>query len=671
MTFVIQGQITLDAKGVVTGVKVSKGQLDALGKAGKKASDELGGIGNRLPGVGAKGNAAAGQVGNLAAQFNDIGVMLAAGQNPLQLAIQQGTQITQVIGPMGAAGAAKALGGALRSMVSPVSLLTLGTIAGGAALFQWGMNALKAEEDGGALEDRLDALREKQAGLNYELRAMQLGVSEEELTLRDAITAAEESLDEALQKQIVSRGQSNRASDAAVERAREGLALARAELTEHEQINVARETAARGAAELADQERLLGAQMQNTHAEMVGTERLVQLMNAGVKATTFEAAYLAGIDLSSPIASAEDYATLLEIGLSEAQLAAAGLANTDFSSVISTAANEAARLADNLFLASRVGLRENMSDEDLAMSQSLEPAQTTNAVANYNRLTAPRIGRVGGGGGGARAQGRSDAAREAEREREAVEDLLASLQQELEVSREHDPVLQEMIGHREDLKAATDEERAAVENLIRTRIQEEAALERQREGWDFWGDAALTALNDVDGALEMVLKSLQQAALLGTGPLGGLFGGTNSSGAGGLLGMVIGAITGKADGGEIYGQGGPRDDKQLIAASPGEFIVNAKATSRNRALLDRINSGGVPAFANGGMIAQQRGATGSGTAPPAGGRMDITVNVNGAMGDKDIEARARAGTAAAIAEYSDTVLPMRVREISSSPEWIG
>jgi chromosome segregation ATPase len=41
-------------------------------------------------------NGAAGSVGNLTSQFNDIGVMLAAGQNPLQLAIQQGTQIGQV-----------------------------------------------------------------------------------------------------------------------------------------------------------------------------------------------------------------------------------------------------------------------------------------------------------------------------------------------------------------------------------------------------------------------------------------------------------------------------------------------------------------------------------------------------------------------------------------------
>ncbi|WP_329605643.1 phage tail length tape measure family protein [Rhizobium alarense] len=39
--------------------------------------------------------------GNLAAQFNDIGVQLAGGQSPFLIALQQGSQIGQVLGPMG------------------------------------------------------------------------------------------------------------------------------------------------------------------------------------------------------------------------------------------------------------------------------------------------------------------------------------------------------------------------------------------------------------------------------------------------------------------------------------------------------------------------------------------------------------------------------------------
>lgn len=102
--------------------------------------------------------AAAGNMGNLVAQFNDIGVMMASGQNPLTLALQQGTQISQVIGPMGAAGAVKALGGAFLGMLNPISLVTIGVIAGGAALVQWASSALGAKTEARTFDDILDDL---------------------------------------------------------------------------------------------------------------------------------------------------------------------------------------------------------------------------------------------------------------------------------------------------------------------------------------------------------------------------------------------------------------------------------------------------------------------------------------------------------------------------------
>ncbi|TMV10370.1 hypothetical protein FGK63_01735 [Ruegeria sediminis] len=98
---------------------------------------------------------AAGSVGNLTAQFNDIGIMMAAGQNPLQLAIQQGTQITQVIGPMGASGAVRALGQAFVGLLSPVNLVTIGSIAAGAAMVQW---LSSSSEDAKTLKEQIDDL---------------------------------------------------------------------------------------------------------------------------------------------------------------------------------------------------------------------------------------------------------------------------------------------------------------------------------------------------------------------------------------------------------------------------------------------------------------------------------------------------------------------------------
>lgn len=64
-------------------------------------------------------------VGNLAAQFQDIGVTAAMGMNPLMVALQQGTQISAVLGPLGMAGAVKSLGAALQAVLSPMALMTI------------------------------------------------------------------------------------------------------------------------------------------------------------------------------------------------------------------------------------------------------------------------------------------------------------------------------------------------------------------------------------------------------------------------------------------------------------------------------------------------------------------------------------------------------------------
>lgn len=94
-------------------------------------------------------------ISNLSAQINDIGVMLAAGQSPFMLAVQQGTQINQVFREMGGGvGAVKAMGAALVSMINPMSLATIGIIGFGAAGVQWLLNlGEKAEDLNDILED--------------------------------------------------------------------------------------------------------------------------------------------------------------------------------------------------------------------------------------------------------------------------------------------------------------------------------------------------------------------------------------------------------------------------------------------------------------------------------------------------------------------------------------
>lgn len=91
---------------------------------------------------------------NIAAQFQDIGVTAAMGMSPLQIALQQGTQLQAVLGPMGAAGAVKALGSAFMSLINPVSLVTLGLVAGTAALIQYFMTG---EKESKSLDTALEA----------------------------------------------------------------------------------------------------------------------------------------------------------------------------------------------------------------------------------------------------------------------------------------------------------------------------------------------------------------------------------------------------------------------------------------------------------------------------------------------------------------------------------
>ena len=136
---------------LATGARTAAGNLRALAAAERQAAAEAVVMSRNQ-------TLAAGSVGNLAAQFNDIGVMLAAGQNPLQLALQQGTQITQVFGNMGAGAAVRALGQAMLSILSPLNLITIGSIAAGAALFQW---LTVAGDDAGTLEDAVENLSDQ------------------------------------------------------------------------------------------------------------------------------------------------------------------------------------------------------------------------------------------------------------------------------------------------------------------------------------------------------------------------------------------------------------------------------------------------------------------------------------------------------------------------------
>lgn len=105
---------------------------------------------------------------NVTAQFNDIGMMMASGQSPLILAMQQGTQLSQVLNQMaGSGGVLAALKAGFMQMINPISLITIGAIAAGAALFQF------ASKNLGAFRDFSDVLKDTKESMQEAASAAQ------------------------------------------------------------------------------------------------------------------------------------------------------------------------------------------------------------------------------------------------------------------------------------------------------------------------------------------------------------------------------------------------------------------------------------------------------------------------------------------------------------------
>ena len=105
--------------------------------------------------------------------------------------------------------------------------------------------------------------------------------------------------------------------------------------------------------------------------------------------------------------------------------------------------------------------------------------------------------------------------------------------------------------------------------------------------------------NPMRKAIQDVIRAILHPPTDEMGNAGG--GGSSTAGTVGTILRTIGSIFGFEDGGLFEGDGGPRDDANLIRISNKEFIVNAASTARHLPLLEAINSNRLPAFADGGL----------------------------------------------------------------------
>lgn len=228
--------------------------------------------------------------------------------------------------------------------------------------------------------------------------------------------------------------------------------------------------------------------------------------------------------------------------------------------------------------------------DDAAFDQRFQghlPGKTSRLQPPKPKRKPVRLGEVLGGLGGS---GSGTSALDAENakletKRQALLDLIKRLQEERDVMRETDPVMREMIRLRELLAAATPAQAEEIRKLIEETTREQKAMEAAQDAMETFGRMgvnALSALADGSRSLEDTLKQLLlqladlalQAALLGQGPLAGLFG----ISGGGLIGALGGLFSGFfATGGLIpsgtFGIVGERGPEPVIGTSRGAMVL--------------------------------------------------------------------------------------------------
>lgn len=509
-------------------------------------------------------NATAFATGNVAAQLNDIGVMMASGQSPLILAIQQGTQLNQIFTGMSGGQVLGMLKTAFLSLINPISLVTIGTIAAGAALFQY-VTSLNTDgrQSTEVIKEQNDLIRRVAESWGDAVPGVKAYV--------DQLDRAA-NMDDLRQATDILVGQEYAPILAQLGDFRANLAAARIDI------------------------QAMGGSAAEIDALQASFDDLAQRMQDG-SATSADLeqflAMLAGTTGSQTVPTMIDLASTL--GSVVAQLAAASRNADQFRRDIVNL--NGARIRANAmegfntreFIAEQErlnGLTSDQLDLENEMTRVRGEAKSADVVMTEQQIVELANQRLSAEERRAKlaADTRSGgkAIDDMERERKAVTDLIAELEHE-----------QQMIGMsnvdkeiantlRQAGAAATDEERLRIEELVVAIDQQEEAQKALTKGWEDYGrigQAATRGIVDVlkDGKVE----ANEWADLLGR--LGDMFFDLSIKGLGGLLagggggGGFLGGLLGFSEGGGgvVGGAGsytpGAADDTLFIAkAQKGE-----------------------------------------------------------------------------------------------------
>lgn len=114
-------------------------------------------------------------------------------------------------------------------------------------------------------------------------------------------------------------------------------------------------------------------------------------------------------------------------------------------------------------------------------------------------------------------------------------------------------------------------------------------------------DMLVNALGKIeDKLLDIALNAIFSTT--GGGGIMGIIGSLFGFSGGGLVKSDAWAGMRLAGGGHVRGPGTSTSDSIPARLSDGEFVVNARATSRNLALLQAVNDNRLPGFADGGLV---------------------------------------------------------------------
>ena len=514
--------------------------------------------------------------GNLAAQLNDIGVMLASGQSPLILAIQQGSQINQIFAGLSGPQVLGALKSAFLSLINPISLVTIGTIAAGAALFQY-VTSLNTDgrESTEVIKEQNDLIRRVAENWGDAVPSLKAYVDE----LDRAAEASD--LNQATDTMVVR----------AFEEARRRVADMRVELAA---ARVDIQAVGGTAQEIDALQAAFSALEQVTADGSATTQDLDAVMNL-----------LAGTTGSETVPSLLGFKGVLEalVPILAAASAEAATLRAERDALMMEGPDPKVFYDQQDFIAEQERVL-GLTSEQLALEREMErvrgEAKSSDVVLSEQQvldLAEQRVAREKELAD-LKAEGRagSRAAEDALKEREAVAELIAELEHEQRLIGMSNVEKEIANSLRQAGAAATDDERARIEELIVAIDAQEQAQKELTQGWEDYGrigQASVRGIVDIlkDGKVEAnewtdLLGRIGNMFLdLGINGLFSAFKG-GFGGGGGFLGGLFGFSEG--GGGVVGGAGtytpGGADNTLFIAkAQKGEPFAFGEAAVRGLA----------------------------------------------------------------------------------------